>query len=55
MRTAAGPSSLVETPEALLIQVRSGGVCAAVAYLQLEIGRLENLLLTGTRRQSRRP
>ena len=29
MRMAAGPSSLVETREALLIQVRSGGICAA--------------------------
>ena len=26
MRMAAGPSSLVETPEALLIGVRSGGL-----------------------------
>ena len=26
MRMAAGPSSLVETPEALLISLRSGGL-----------------------------
>lgn len=29
MRMAAGPSSLAETPEALLIQARAGGVRAA--------------------------
>ena len=29
MRIVAGPLSLVETPEALIIQVRSGGLCGA--------------------------
>ena len=30
MRMAAEPSSLVETPDALLIRMRSGGICAGI-------------------------
>jgi len=37
---AAGPWSLVETPEALLIQARSGGLCRAAPAEPQSSGRL---------------
>ena len=40
MRMAAGPSSLVETREALLAQVRQGGLCSAAPAEPQDGGRL---------------